>query len=275
MKIARAGAFALVLALLVSLAPAAPAMAAIPPAQRGLLQRYLAAVSASRFDVAFRLLSDEEQRYFESPANLASVFAADRFKLESYRIIESKSAPPLGTVAVVSERIAFFDAVRQSPASATVKAVYGIVPGKHGLGIKDSGHPWHIVVAANPVHATANGVTLTLRRVSFYTGRIDVVVTFANRADRAVTFLPYGRTVLRDEIGMVYQPIESRDPALTDRTLYTGLRLPSSAQYTGRMDFVTPDRFRPKALTLTVAPALADGADAPFDLVFPEIPIAE
>jgi hypothetical protein len=44
--------------------------------------------------------------------------------------------------------------------------------------------------------------------------------------------------------------------------------LPSSAEYTGFITFATPDRFRPRSLQLSLAPALADGADAPFSLDF-------
>jgi hypothetical protein len=242
---------------------ARPAGAVLSRPQRDVLRRYLDAFVARRYDAAFALLSDDERRYFQNAANLASVYAADRFRLVSYRIIESKVAPPLGAVAVVLERIEFFDAARQSPASATAKVVYGIVPGKNGLRVKDPGHPWR-VIAPSSLGGTLNGVAVTIRKIAFYTGRIELVATFQNRADRVVTLLPYGRSVLQDDAGKIYQPIESRLSSLTDKTLYTGLRLPSSAQYTGAIAFFTPDRFRPKTLTLTIGPALFDGADEPF-----------
>jgi hypothetical protein len=74
--------------------------------------------------------------------------------------------------------------------------------------------------------------------------------------------------VLRDASGTAYHPVATRLSALTDKTLYMGLRLPSSAEYTGFITFATPDRFRPRSLRLSLAPALADGADAPFSLDF-------
>ncbi len=242
--------------------------ASLSHGQREILRRYLDAFVARRFDAAFALLSDDERRYFGSPANLASVYAADRFKLDSYRILESKDDPPVGALAVVSEHIEFFDAMRQSPAAATAKVAYGIVNGKRGFRIKDPYHPWRALAPAR-LSAAVNNVSVTVRKLSFFTGRLEIVVTFANRADQGVTFLPYGRTVLRDEAGKVYLPIESRLPSLTDKTLFTGLRLPSSGQYTGGMTFLTPDRFSPKTLTLTIAPALIDGGDAPFELDLP------
>jgi len=242
--------------------------ASLSHGQRDVLHRYLDAFVAGRYDAAFALLSDDERRYFGSPANLASVYAADRFKLDSYRILESKDDPPVGALAVVSERIEFFDTMRQSPAAATAKVVYGIVNSTRGLRIKDPYHPWRAIAPAG-LSAAVNNVTVTVRKIAFFTGRLEIVVTFANRADHAVTFLPYGRTVLRDDGGKVYLPIESRLPSLTDKTLFTGLRLPSSGQYTGGMSFLTQSRFRPKALTLTIAPALFDGADAPFEFDLP------
>ncbi len=262
-------------ALLLALAAVAlPAQsgAALSRGQRTVLQRYLDAFVAQRFDAAFPLLSDDERRYFGSPANLASVYAADRFKLDAYRIVESKNAPPNGSVAVVSERIEFFDAVRQSPATATAKVMYGIVDGKRGPRIKDPFHPWR-AVAPERLSGAVDRVEVKVRKISFFTGRLEIVATFLNRADRVVTFLPYGRTVLRDQDGKVYLPIESRLPRLTDKTLFTGLRLPSSGEYTGALAFLTPDRFQPRTLTLTIAPALFDGADAPFEIDLPPYPV--
>jgi hypothetical protein len=270
MKRSRAAVF-VICAALASIFPS-PARAVLSAPQRDILHRYLDAFVAGRYEAAFALLSEDERRYYGSAANLASVYAADRFKLDSYKIVESKAAPPLGVVAVVSERIEFFDAARQSPASATAKVAYGIVPGRHGLRIKDPYHPWR-AIAPQGIAANVRDVSVTIRKVSFYTGRVEIVATFANHAEQTVTLLPYGRSVLRDDAGKVYQPIESRLPSLTDKTLYTGLRLPVSGQYTGVMAFFTPDRFRPKSLTLTVAPALFDGADEPFDIDLPALTI--
>ena len=71
---------------------------------------------------------------------------------------------------------------------------------------------------------------------------------------------------MRDENGKTYAPIASRLRGLTDPGLYTGLRLAPGAQYTGLMSFLTPNRFSPKRLDVTIAPVLADGADAPFSI---------
>ena len=261
----RAYGFAIACAALAALP--SPARAALAPAQRALLQHYVGALVRADYAAAFALLSPDERRYFGSAANFASVYAADRVKIDRFTIVGSKS-DKLGTVALVSERIEFFNQTRQLPGRATAKVAYGILRTESGYVIKDPYHPWR-ALAPGALVAERNRVRVTVRTFSFYTGRMEMVATFANLGDKAVTLLPYGRTTLRDQNGKTFAPIASRSPGLTDATLYTGLVLPGSAQYTGLMTFLTPDRFEPKSLTLTIAPALLDGGDAPFVLTFP------
>jgi len=60
---------------------------------------------------------------------------------------------------------------------------------------------------------------------------------------------------------------------LTDRQLFIGLRLAPSAQYTGALQFETPVLADgPRRFTLTVAPFLRDGSDAPGEVSFSAIP---
>ena len=247
---------------------ARPAAAALIPAQRSVLERYLTALHGQRFEAAFALLTDAERRYFGNAANFASVYAADRLTIGAYRILGSSTDPARGTVALVSERIRFFDHAHQSTGSATAKVAYGIVPSAHGPRIKDPYHPWRAIAPAD-LTTTVGKVRATVRKISFFTGRIELVVTFANLGDATVTMLPYGRSVVRDDAGRAYVPVATRLAGLTDKTLYAGLRLPESGQYTGIMTFSTPDRFTPKRLSITFAEALLDGADAPFELVLP------
>jgi hypothetical protein len=232
-----------------------------------VLTAYLDALAHGHYASAFALLSDDERRYFRSAANLQSVYDADGFKLLSFRIVGSETTSK-GTVALVSERVSFADRAHDAVGSAAVRVPYAIVPGRTGPAIRDPGHPWR-AVAPQGAEVSASGLRAIVRKVSFFTGRVELVITFENRGDGAVTVLPYGRSVLRDAKGDVYHPIATRYDSLTDRTLYTGLRLPASGRYTGFLTFATPDRFVPASLRLSLAPALADGADAPFSLDFP------
>ena len=263
---------AAVLALALTMLAPLPAAANLSHAERTVLVAYLSALERARYDAAFALLDLDERRYFGTARNYASSYVAERFALESFRILASESTP-VGTVAIVSEHVRFVDHARDESASATVKVPYGIVRASSvGEAIHDPGHPW-LAEAPTGAVAETGGLRATVRTVSFFTGRVEFVVTFENRGARTVTLLPYGRSVLRDAAGAVYHPIATRASGLTDAELYLGLRLPSSGRYTGFLTFATPERFTPRSLQLTLAPVLADGGDAPFELPFTPIDI--
>ncbi|MFN2459066.1 MAG: hypothetical protein ABR591_00025 [Candidatus Velthaea sp.] len=147
----------------------------------------------------------------------------------------------------------------------TATVPIGVVPAQNTWRIKDPGHPWRAFAADTT--AEASGLRITVKKVSFFARRIEVVATFANVGDTFVTILPYGKSVLRDDAGGVYRIIETRNWALTDKTLFQGLRLAPNGQYTGALNFESAHLDdRPRTFTLTVAPALREGADAPFSL---------
>lgn len=257
---------ALAVAALVGLAK--PAEAALTASERAVLVRYLDALSHERYEIAFTLLSVPEQRYFASAKNFATSFAADRLRIERFKVIGSSTVAGAGAVAVVMEHVRFFDHAKDAAGTLDANVRYGVVPGPHGPAIKDPFHPWH-ALAPSAVAIEKNGIRATVRKVSFFTGRVEIVVTFANYGTESVTVLPYGRTVLRDDAGHAYVPLATKLPSLTDRTLYEGLRLAPSARYTGALTFPTADRFAPKTLGMTLAPLVADGGDAPFELTIP------
>ena len=144
-------------------------------------------------------------------------------------------------------------ALRKPPVSWTV------------LRIKDPGHPWK--ARGVKVEGEKDQLRVTVKKVAFYTHRVQLVLTFANLGERAITLLPYGRTVMRDNLGNVYRIIAVKDWRLTDRELFLGLRLAPSAQYTGSLNFeLAGGASEPKSFDLTVAPALRDGADGPSTL---------
>ncbi len=240
--------------------------------QRDALVHYLSDLEHREYAGAFGRLSADERRYFRSAHNLEAVFTADRVRLAAFTVVASTSAGTRGAIAVVRERVSFFDHAHQRADTLTANVRYGIVPGTQGFAIKDPFHPWYAFAPAAAT-ARANGIRVWIRKLSFYTGRVAVLATFANTSDRTVTILPYGRSLVRDDTGRTHAPIRSRLPGLTDATLYKGLLLPPSAQYTGEITFFTADRFRPKYLRITFAPALVDGADAPFEWTLPVLPV--
>lgn len=241
----------------------AGAVAGLAPAEKSLVGRYVQAIATHRYAVAFNLLDVRERRYFASPSNFASVFEADRLEIERFRIVGSRREPP-GMVVLVRERVAFFDHAHQAVAHADLTVPYGLTaPGP--VHVRDPFHPWR-ALAVSGLAGQSGGVHVAVRKLSFFTGRLEAIVTFANAGSRTVTILPYGRSVVRDRTGRAYTPLATRLPSLTDPTLYTGLRLAPDSQYTGVMTFGTPARLITTALAFNFGPALADGAREPFEI---------
>jgi hypothetical protein len=264
---------AIVLMLLAAFIPLpVPAASHLGAGAKSALTSYLSALQHEHYDDAFRLLISSERAYFREANNFASIFKADGLRINRFRIVGSRDAGSLGVVGVVSENIAFFDHAHQAPGSATVTVPYGVIAAAGAYRIKDPFHPWK-AFRTTDAEITNNGLRVTIRKVSFFADRIEVLLTFANFGDRFVTVLPYGRTVLRDGAGRTYHPIATRSPALTDKQLYLGLRLASNAQYTGALNFAAATAHAPRRLQLTIAPVLRDGADAPFDVAFSQVDV--
>jgi len=259
---------------------ATPPPATLSVVQRQVLDRYLDALGAGRYADAFKLLAREEQRYFGNADNFASSYLADRIKIGQHKVLKVVTVPKRGAFVIVSERVTFYDYIHSAPVTATARVDYAVVNDGGSVRIKDPLHPWRVVV---PPHATAevDKLVVTVRKISFFSGTVEIVLTFANLGDETVTLLPYGRSVLKDQNGTVYQLVETRLSSLTDKSLYEGLRLAASGQYTGALTFFSsppqhgtvPPRFTPKSLSLTVGPQLRDGADQPFTVDLPAIPI--
>jgi hypothetical protein len=267
------GPFALTLAVLLAVLairlPGGAARSHLDPAAKRALSAYVSALRDRRYADAYRLLLPSERTYFRTPGNFASIFTADGLRIDSFQIIGSRDGGSLGVLGLVSEKVRFFDHAHQAPGSATATVPYGLVRAGGAWEIKDPFHPWKAYRVSGD-DATASGLRVSLRKASYFAGRIEVVMTFANLGEGFVTLLPYGRSVLRGD-GVAYHPIATKVPALTDRRLYLGLRLASSAQYTGTLNFAVPASASPTRLELTIAPSLRDGADAPFEVVLPPI----
>lgn len=257
-----------VLVALLGASPATPDGPPLSAAQRAVLDRYLDALGHARYAQAFALLSADERRYFQNADNYASVFGAEHLKIGKHRVQRTMGGGPRGVVAVVSEDIEFYDYAHAATATATARVDYGLINERGTIRVKDPYHPWRVVVPEK-MSAEVDRLRVTVRKISFFTGRVELVVNFANFGAETVTLLPYLRSVLHDEGGGPYHLIATRLSTLTDKQLYLGLRLPASGQYSGALTFFTPDRFRPKSLSLTIAPQLRDGADQPFSVDLP------
>lgn len=250
-------------------------LAAAPPPQRldpvpagaqtALVRRYVDALAGRRYAAAYALLDAPARAYFRNARNFASAFVADGFAITSYTLAGSRGNAAF-RLYFARESIRVRDPSTDAPATARVVVPYGVIGSGAAARIKDLGRPWRAL--ATTVSATASGLRVTVKKVSFYQHAIACVVTFANIGDGYVTLLPYGRSVLRDERGRVYPLIvDPRTWRDTDRRLFLGVHLAADAQITGVLSFASPrldDRAR--RFTLTVAPSVRDGAAAPFAL---------
>jgi hypothetical protein len=263
------GAFALAIALAwpMTLRAAPAALEPVPHnAQTAIVQAYLRALQDARYDIAFRLLNDAARAYYRDPQNLRSIYAADAYRITAFTLRGAHGDDVRGRVYFVRETARFRDHAHDTDLNVTATVPVGVVPAHGGWSIKDPGHPWRAF--ATHASARANGVDVRVKKLSFFTRRIEAVVSFANSGPRFVTVLAYGKSVLRDGAGHPYRLIETRDWSLTDKVLFEGLRLAPNAQYTGTLAFVCePLDSSARTFALTLAPLLADGSDTPFAIL--------
>jgi hypothetical protein len=250
--------------------------AAVTPARRGLdalpqnaqtvlVQAYLGALEHARYAQAFVLLNSTARKYYRNAANFASIYRADDYRIRAFSLLGARGNDRRGRVFFARETARFRDHARDIDLNVTATVPVGVVPENGGWRIKDPGHPWRAFAAR--ASATQNGLRVTVKKVSFFTRRIELVVSFVNAGPTFVTVLPYGKSILHDVGGAPYRLIETRDWSLTDRRLFEGVRLAPNAQYTGTLAFESgPHGAVAEGFALTIAPLLADGADAPFDV---------
>ncbi|MDQ6941407.1 MAG: hypothetical protein M3169_02710 [Candidatus Eremiobacteraeota bacterium] len=239
-------------------------------AQTAVVKKYVDALRAGRYDRAFALLTDDERKYFGDAVSYRSVFAADGIVLRRASVAGARG-DDRGRVYFVRERIAYVDHATDKQREVDATVPLGVLP-EHGvLHIKDPGKPYRAFASAST--ADASGLRVTVKKVDFFPDRIDVVVTFANVGENVVTLLPYGKTVLRDDRGGVYRILATKNWTVTDKPLFQGVRLAPNSQYTGSLAFTAPRLGDVKrSWSLTVAPALREGADEPFELTVPVAP---
>ena len=239
-------------------------------AQTGVVKKYVDALRAGRYDAAFALLTDAERTYYGDVASYRSVFEADGYALRNASIVGARG-DDRGRVYFVRERIAFVD--HRSDARREVNATIplGVLPEHGALHVKDPGKPYRAFASSSS--ADASGLRVTVKKVDFFADRIDVVVTFVNVGENFVTVLPYNKSVLRDDRGRVYRILATKNWSITDKHLYEGVPLAPNAQYTGSLAFTAPRVDAAKRTwSLTLAPALREGADAPFDVTVAILP---
>lgn len=239
-------------------------------AQTAVVKKYVDALRAGRYDVAFAMLADDERKYYGDAASYRSVFAADGVVFRRASVAGARG-DDRGRVYFVRERIEYIDHATDKRREVDATVPLGVLPEHGALHVKDPGKPYRAFASSSA--ADASGLRVTVKKVDFYPDRIDVVATFANVGDNFVTLLPYGKSVLRDDRGGVYRILATKNWTITDKPLFQGVRLAPNSQYTGSLAFTAPRLGAVKrSWSLTVAPALREGADQPFDVTVPIAP---
>lgn len=261
---------ALVLSVALLGAAPQPKPATVPSGpQTQAVTAYLNALKRDDYASAYAMLAAKERAYFRNVQNFASTYSADALHLRSFTLVGARG-DDRGRVFFARESLGFYNHLKNERFKGDLVVPLGAID-EHGWKVRDLGHPWK----AYPADVTQNvdDLRVQIRKVSFFERRIEVIVNFANLGSSFVSVLPYGKSVLRDDKGGVYRILATKDPVLTDRQLFIGLRLAPSAQYTGALQFETPVLADgPRAFTLTVAPFLRDGSDAPGEVSFSAIP---
>jgi hypothetical protein len=227
--------------------------------QTQAVSAYLTALKRADYPAAFARLSSRDRAYFRNAKNFASIFTADALALRSFKLLGA-NGDERGRVFFVHESLGFYNHLKNERFKGEVDVL---------LGALDD--PWK----AYPADATqsVDDLRVQIRKVSYFERRIEIIVNFANLGSSFVNVLPYGKSVLRDDRGNVYRILATKDPVLTDRQLFIGLRLAPNAQYSGALQFETPVLDdAPHALALRIAPFLRDGSDVPGEVSFSAIP---
>jgi len=258
--------------------PRAAAQTGLQPvprnAQTALVRSYLRAMQNAHYAQAYLLLNVAERAYYRDAINFGSVYVADAYRITAFALVGARGDEKSGRVFFARETARFRDHAHDVELTVTATVPVGVVPERGGWRIKDPGHPWRAF--ATRASANANGVQVTVKKMSFFARRIEAVVTFVNAGSSFVTVLAYGKSILHDAAGQPYRIIETRDWSLTDKTLFEGLRLAPNAQYTGMLAFTCePLDNTVRTFSLTVAPLLLDGADAPFAISVDAIAAAD
>ena len=266
-------ALAALVATLVLLAPTRSAAASPSGPAVDAALAYARAVGSGEYAKAYAMLTAAMQRYFGGLHNYESVFTAERFSAtdpKAVRVVQEKDAQ----IVTLREAIAFLNHGTQKLGHGRLALRYRVVREGSAYRVDDEGHPYRSYVPSGDLAVDRKGVKIIVRELAFYPRRIEMALTFENDGTAFITFLPYGRTLLRDGSN-IYHPLDTRNWLLTDRQLFLGLRLAPNARYTGQIDFLTPGRLDDRARTydLTVAPALPEGADQPIEFVLPEIAV--
>jgi len=226
--------------------------------------QYVTALSHNDYASAYALLTSAQQHYFGNVNNFASNARATQYAIHKFEIV---SALPHDQVVeiTVSQQATFVNAATGAVVSGAVKEPYFALLENGAWRVKQLYQPWKSY--APNITGSAQGIAITVHRIEFYDKRIQIDCTIRNGSTTPAQVLPLGKSVLDDGAAKVPALNDATFP-LNDLGFFEGLRLLPGHQASGYINFpVARKKDQEQTLTMTVAPAIFDGAEQPFGVV--------
>ena len=254
------------LALLVIGASPAPTPRQSPdPAAIAAVSAYVAAVARGDFDAAFRLLTSDQQRYFGNARNLASDSRASGFVIHTYKVVGQLSHGAI-VEAMVEQHASFVEIASGKTIDGVVREPYFALNENGTWRVKELYQAWKSY--ATDVSGSAQGVEVAVRRVEFYDKRLTLDCTIRNTGSIGVQVLPLGKTTLDDGSGAKIPAMNEAKFPLNDVGFFEGMHLLPGQQAVGFINFpIAQKKDVDQTLTLTLGPAITDGAEQTFSIV--------
>jgi limonene-1,2-epoxide hydrolase len=243
------------------------------PAAIAAVSAYVAALQRGDFDAAFALLTAEQQRYFGNAHNLASNSRASGFVIHSYKVIGQLSHGAI-VEAMVEQQSSFMDIASGKTITGVVREPYFALRENGAWRVKELYQPWKSY--APNMSGSAHGVEVIVARIEFYDKRIRFDCAIRNTGSVGVQVLPLAKTTLDDGSGAKIPAMNEATFPLNDVGFFEGMHLQPGQQAIGFINFpVAQKKDADQTLTLTVAPAIADGAEQTFSIVVGPIHLAK
>ena len=235
------------------------------PAAIAAVQSYMTAVSRGDFNAAFALLTAQQQTYFGNARNLASNAQATGFAIHSFKIIGQLSHGDI-VEAMVEQNASFMDIATSKPVSGVVREPYFALRENGAWRVKELYQPWKSY--APNIAGAAQGIEVEVNRVEFYDKRIRLDCSIRNKSAVGVQVLPLAKTTLDDGHGAKIPAMNDATFPLNDVGFFEGMHLLPGHSAVGFIKFPIASRTdADQTLTLTLAPAIADGGEQTFSIV--------
>jgi hypothetical protein len=243
------------------------------PAAIAAVSSYMDATSRGDFAAAFGLLTSQQQSYFGNARNLASNAQASGFVIHKYKIIGQLSHGAI-VEAMVEQNVQFLDIATGKSIPGIVREPYFALRENGAWRVKELYQPWKSY--APNIAGGAQGIEVEVNRIEFYDKRIRLDCTIRNKSTVGVQVLPLARTTLDDGSGAKIPAMNDATFPLNDTGFFEGMHLQPGKAAVGFINFPIASRNdQDQTFTLSLAPAIADGADQMFNISVGPIRLAK